>query len=424
MEPFEFEARRGRGSRSTTGAPRPDNRSGPMAVQAPGAANPSAEPYGYGGGYSDDGGYGYSSDGYGSDGGTGPYGTSAYNTGSYNTGSYNTNTGSHNTGASAGGRRPEAIAADAPSPGWEQAYGRGAPGRERAHSTWDGPAQRGYPAPRGATGPRNGDSLSVAARILSGADYEAAAITQQAAYQAAMIRQQVAHEAKEIREAAGREAERIRQQAAMQASAVREAAEIEAAEVHTAVMSMQTELSEFAARISNTLPNPVLPRTPPTGRSAVGPAASPSAPPRTPPTGRSAMGPAASPSAPPWAQPQTVPAERPTGKPGPQPAGKPGARSVKKPASGQGRQVVAFRFVAIAASALFLFAAAAGAVEIHLHGFDFFVFRSTGTGETGPTGLQEDQGPGQPDAPKPTPSHIKVQPSPHSKAAVHKGHSK
>jgi hypothetical protein len=36
---------------------------------------------------------------------------------------------------------------------------------------------------------------------------------------------------------------------------------------------------------------------------------------------------------------------------------------------------------------------------VALHGFRFFVFRSIGAGETGPNGLQEDQGPGQPDAP-------------------------
>jgi hypothetical protein len=83
--------------------------------------------------------------------------------------------------------------------------------------------------------------------------------------------------------------------------------------------------------------------------------------------------------------------------------------------------VAAIRFAAIATSALFLVAVVTGATEIHLHGFDFFIFRATGTGETGPNGLKEDQGPGQPDAPKPTPSHIKVQPSPHSTVAGHNG---
>jgi hypothetical protein len=77
---------------------------------------------------------------------------------------------------------------------------------------------------------------------------------------------------------------------------------------------------------------------------------------------------------------------------------------------GQPRQVVAIRVAAAATVALFLFALISGVTEVALHGFPFFVFRSTGVGETGPTGLQEDQGPGQPDAPKPAPTRIKVNP--------------
>jgi hypothetical protein len=40
----------------------------------------------------------------------------------------------------------------------------------------------------------------------------------------------------------------------------------------------------------------------------------------------------------------------------------------------------------------------AGAAEMALHGFPFFVFRANGAGAS-LTGLKEDQGPGQPDAP-------------------------
>jgi hypothetical protein len=83
--------------------------------------------------------------------------------------------------------------------------------------------------------------------------------------------------------------------------------------------------------------------------------------------------------------------------------------------------VAAIRFAAIATSALFLVAVAAGVMEIHLHGFKFFVFRATGIGETSRNGLEENQGPGQPDAPKPTPSHLRVQPSPHRTVTVHNG---
>ncbi|MGH8961082.1 MAG: hypothetical protein ACRDWT_07720, partial [Jatrophihabitantaceae bacterium] len=103
------------------------------------------------------------------------------------------------------------------------------------------------------------------------------------------------------------------------------------------------------------------------------------------------------------------------------PAGRPAARPAGKPSAGKGRQVGAFRFAMISTSVLFLAVVAVAAIEIHLHGFKFFVFRATGVGETSRNGLQENQGPGQPDAPKPTPSHIKVQPSPHSTVTVRNG---
>ena len=52
-------------------------------------------------------------------------------------------------------------------------------------------------------------------------------------------------------------------------------------------------------------------------------------------------------------------------------------------------------------AAMVVFALTAGATEVALHGFKFFVFRAAGTGETSGSGLQENQGPGQPDAPAP-----------------------
>jgi hypothetical protein len=57
------------------------------------------------------------------------------------------------------------------------------------------------------------------------------------------------------------------------------------------------------------------------------------------------------------------------------------------------------RRISVAAAALVLFVAVSGATEIGLHGLRFFVFRSAGTGATNGNGLQENQGPGQPDAP-------------------------
>jgi hypothetical protein len=99
------------------------------------------------------------------------------------------------------------------------------------------------------------------------------------------------------------------------------------------------------------------------------------------------------------------------GQPATELAAKQEAKPERKP-RGQPRQLVAMRVAAAATAALLLFALIAGTTEVVLHGFAFFVFRSEGTGETGrgAGGLQEDQGPGQPDAPKPTPSHIRLAP--------------
>jgi hypothetical protein len=112
-----------------------------------------------------------------------------------------------------------------------------------------------------------------------------------------------------------------------------------------------------------------------------------------------------------------------------EPAARPGTRPPARPATRPqvpSRQVVAFRVAAAATAALVFFALVAGTTEVALHGFAFFVFRSAGTGETGPGGLQEDQGPGQPDAPKPTPSTptpspARVRPGPPSAVTAHHG---
>jgi hypothetical protein len=259
-----------------------------------------------------------------------------------------------------------------------------------------GPWQQGSPWPQQASSGRarpagGADSASMVARIMADADQRAAAITRQATYQAARMTQQVAYEATGVREAAQREADDLMMRAAVQASAVREAAELEAAEVREAVQLMQAELSELANRITSTLPNPVLPRTPPHRQSAARPPAP--------------------------ARPPAKPAE----EAAPQAAGQPAPQAGRKPASGPGRQQAALRVAAIATSALVVAGIAAGVAEIGLHGFDFFVFRAAGNGETGPGGLQEDQGPGQPDAPKPTPTQVKAQSAAHTAVTVHHG---
>jgi hypothetical protein len=169
----------------------------------------------------------------------------------------------------------------------------------------------------------------------------------------------------------------------------------------------------------------ITPAVPPVARPATEPVterkARPAARPATKPGTRPASGPAGQPGTSPAPKPGTRPASGPADQPGTSPAPKPGTRPARRP-EGRPRQLVAIRVAAVATAALFLFACVAGTTEVALHGFPFFVFRSTGTGETGRNGgLQEDQGPGQPDAPKPAPSHIKARLSPHRTVTVHHG---
>jgi hypothetical protein len=204
-------------------------------------------------------------------------------------------------------------------------------------------------AGRSATRPR-----TLAPEDSDDAAWIAQRMVLEAGAQAARLRRQASVQAATICEAAERETEIVWQQASAQAAAVREAAEREAAQLRATVM-----------------------------RLSAGPLVS---------TGGDVA---------------SVQAARLVGQPETRRAAEPGTRSARRPL-GPPRQLVAIRVAAAATSALFLFAVAAGTTEIALHGFAFFVFRSAGTGETSSHGLQEDQGPGQPDAPKPAPSHIKV----------------
>jgi hypothetical protein len=203
------------------------------------------------------------------------------------------------------------------------------------------------------------DAVWIAQRMVLDAGAEAARLRRQASVRAATIC-----------EVAEREAQVIWQQASAQAATIREAAEREAAQLRATVMKLSAAPGELAhgdvaGREAARLPGQPGTRT--AGRPAAKTRAKPG-------TGRGAG---------------------------------PGARPARRP-QGPPRQLVAIRRAAAATAALLLIAATAGTVEVTLHGFAFFVFRSVGTGETGPNGLQEDQGPGQPDAPKPTPSHVKT----------------
>jgi hypothetical protein len=195
--------------------------------------------------------------------------------------------------------------------------------------------------------------------------------------QAADVTYEAWGQAAAIRDAAEREAAAIRQQASDQAAAIREAAERDAAELRAAVLSMSGDLSRVAAYVTENLAVPAMPATRP-ARPAASPVTLP------------AQAPAASPAAP--AARPAKPAARPI-----KPAAKPAKPTGK--AAGRPRQYFAMRLSRLAVAAMVLFAVTAGSTEIALHGFSFFVFRAAGTGSTPDSGLKEDQGPGQPDAP-------------------------
>ena len=231
-------------------------------------------------------------------------------------------------------------------------------------------------------------------------------IITEANQQAADIR----HEAREQMTAslasAKVEADDLVRQANEQATATRTAAESEAAAIRAAVSRLTAELGGVAARITGDL-SVLSPLAPPAAKPATKPAAKPSAAPAPEIITETIAEPGAQPTARPAAEPGTRPARTPGTRPAERRADRPGVAPTDKP-KGAPRQLVAARVAAAGTAALVLIALAAGATEMALHGYDFFVFRAVGNGETGPGGLQEDQGPGQPDAPKPTLSHVAV----------------
>jgi hypothetical protein len=174
-------------------------------------------------------------------------------------------------------------------------------------------------------------------------------VLSEADQQAAEITLQAQGQAAAIRAAAQQEADKIKQRASDQAAALLAAAEWDAAHMRAAVMTMSVELGQVAAYVTENLT-----------RSPAKPTATPEA----------------------------------------QPA---------QPATARPRQYAAMRAVLAVVAALVLFAVTAAATELGLHGYPFFVFRSAGTGATPSGGLNEDQGPGQPHAPR---AHINA-PGPH-----------
>jgi hypothetical protein len=189
---------------------------------------------------------------------------------------------------------------------------------------------------------------------------------------------------------AKQEAAQLIRQASDQAAATLEAAELQAAEIRATVMKLSGELGGVAAYVTQNLigyaPSATRPAIPPAIQPVTRPVPEPAAEPKTLPAAR------------PAAKPGTKHAAKPAAKPKPGPAAAPRTRAAATP-NARPRQLMAIRVMSIFAAALFSFALIAGTTEVALHGFRFFVFRSAGTGETPGSGLQEDQGPGQPDAP-------------------------
>jgi len=224
-------------------------------------------------------------------------------------------------------------------------------------------------------------SSQLADWIIEDANQRAADITREARNQASSSLADAQKEATELVRRTGE-----------QAALTIEAAELQAAEIRATMTKLTTELTGMAAYVTQSLapaqPATAPPATAPSAFSspATKPAAQPSPSPATEPVAEPRPAPSARTAVPSGARPAVTPKARPTG-----PAGK---------ANGKSRQHAAVRVMTIFTAAMVLFALTAGASEVAMHGFKFFVFRSAGTGETGRNGgLQENQGPGQPDAP-------------------------
>jgi hypothetical protein len=168
----------------------------------------------------------------------------------------------------------------------------------------------------------------------------------EAVSEAAVVQRHASGQSAAISDVAEREAAEISRQASAQIAAIREAAEREAAELRAAVMEMTAGAAGMAS----------------VAEGLIGPA---------------------------W----------------------PDTKPLVRPATGaQGRQVRAMRKVVIALAALCLVGVGSGAAEMALHGFGFFLFRNAGAGAGNSRDLNENQGPGQPDAPRAHRAHQTVHP--------------
>jgi hypothetical protein len=213
-------------------------------------------------------------------------------------------------------------------------------------------------------------------------------IISEANQQATEIRHEARDDAATARAAAKQEADRLVQQAADQAQETLAAAEIQAAKIRAGILKLSADLGGAATSFTEGLLGPANPATKP----ADGPPAKLRA--------QAAAGVAAPPATKPAARPAPKPAARSATAPATKPGVSPRRNKPGTQAAGQtkNRQVSAARKVTAAVVALTLAGVATGATELVLHGPAFFVFRANGAGAS-QTGPEEDQGPGQPNAP-------------------------
>jgi hypothetical protein len=233
-------------------------------------------------------------------------------------------------------------------------------------------------------------------------------IISEANQQATEIRHEARDDAATARADAKQEAARLVQQAADQAAATLAAAELQAAKIRAGILKLSADLGGVATNFTEDLLSPAKPATRPAAdlppklraQAAAGVAAPPVTEPAAPSAAKLAAKLATKPATKPTAWPATKPATRPAGAPAAKPGVSPRRIKPEAPAADKtkNRQVSAARKVTAALVALTLAGVATGATELVLHGPAFFVFRANGAGAS-QTGPEEDQGPGQPNAP-------------------------
>jgi hypothetical protein len=201
-------------------------------------------------------------------------------------------------------------------------------------------------------------------------------IISEANQQATEIRHEARDDAATARADAKLQAARLVEQAADQAAATLAAADRQAAKIRAEILKLSADLGGVATSFTAGLLSPANPATEPAAPPETKLAAEPAAKPAPKPATRSATTPATKPGV----SPRRI-------KPETRPAGQT-----------KNRQVSAARKVTAALVALTLAGVATGATELVLHGPAFFVFRANGAGAS-QTGPEEDQGPGQPNAP-------------------------